>query len=187
AVAEELQLDSQGWRAGRAPAVLVVPGALERGADRHVELRQGLWVLAPQIEVEPRLLWNRVEAGAAPQPHHRARGAWRLPGREVGEERGGAAHRVGRVRDAERRPRMTAGAAEGDVITLGPEGTVNHSLEPGAVERDERDGFPVSRVPFSVEEVLHAPQVTGPLFPHRCREQNRPRDRDARRYHRFRH
>src|SRR6266480_6802127 len=66
AVAEELQLDSQGWRAGRAPAVLVVRGALERGADRHVELRQGLWVLAPQIEVEPRLLWNRVEAGAAP-------------------------------------------------------------------------------------------------------------------------
>src|SRR3977135_3191779 len=51
--------------AGRAAAVLVVGGAIDRGVHGDVELRQGAGILAAEVQVEPRLLGDRVEAGAA--------------------------------------------------------------------------------------------------------------------------
>src|SRR3989441_1761707 len=51
-VSQELNLDAQRRRADRAAAVLVVGGALECGAHRDVQLRQGAGVLAAQIQIE---------------------------------------------------------------------------------------------------------------------------------------
>src|SRR6266511_3371312 len=124
--------------------------ASRRRARRDVELRQGAGILAAEVQVEPRLLRNRVEAGAAAQPHHGAGGARGLLGWEVGEQSSGAPHGVGRVSDAERRPRVAPRAPERHVISLGAEGAMDHAVEPGAVQGDESDrgGMALSPFPF---------------------------------------
>src|SRR5437773_5285615 len=183
-VAQELDLDAQRRRAGGPAAVLVVGGALERRAHRDVELRQGTGILAAEIQVEPRLLWNGVQTRAAAEPHHGAGGPRGLLSREVGEQRGGAPHGIRRVGDAERRPRMAAGAAERDVIALGAQGAMDHPIETGAVQGDEgRRGHVV----LAIQQMLHAPQISRPFFSDGGREQDGPRHRDASSHHRLRH
>src|SRR2546422_10043223 len=66
-VPQQLDVHAQRRRAGGAAAVLVVGGALERRAHRDIELRQGAGILAPQVQVEPGLLRDRVESRAAPE------------------------------------------------------------------------------------------------------------------------
>ncbi len=103
-VAQELNLHAQRRRAGGAATVLVVGGALERGAHGDIELCQGAGILAPEVQVEPCLLRDRVESRAAPEPHDGASSTRRLLRGEVGEQRCGAPHGIRRVGDAERCP-----------------------------------------------------------------------------------
>src|SRR2546427_5354536 len=51
---------------------------LECGAHRGVERRQCLGIFAPQVEVEPGVLRDRVESGAAAQAHDGDRKSTRL-------------------------------------------------------------------------------------------------------------
>src|SRR5438105_3888115 len=187
AIAHELHLHPQRRRALGAGAVLVVRGAPERGPDCDVELRQGAGILAPQVQIEPGVLGDRVEPGAAPQADNGARGARRRDDGEVRKQGGGAPHGVRGVGEAEGGPGMAARAAERDVIAPGAERAVDHALEPRAVQGDEGHGFPVSRFPFSVQEVFDPPQVPRPLLPDRRGEEDGPRRRDSRRDQGLRH
>src|SRR5256886_12250185 len=146
-VAHQLHLQAQGRRARRTAAILSVRRALERRSDGDIELRQGAGSFASQIEVQPGVLWDRVETGAAAEADDGAGGAGRRRDGEVGEQGGGAPDGVGGIGDAEGGPGMAARSPERDVIALGAERAVDHALEAGPVQSDERGGGGVAPPP----------------------------------------
>src|SRR5918999_4384188 len=76
-----------------------------------------------------------------------------------------------RVRGAECRPAVAAGATEGNSKATGAEGAVDHPLVAGAIERDDGGNVATAKP----EEVLRATQVTGAFFASRGDELDRPR------------
>src|SRR5437660_1594418 len=103
-------------RPRRAATILLLSRVDQDRLHRAVELEQLALVLAAQVELEPRLLGDGVEAVAAADPRDGAAGAWLVGNDEVGEPRRRAAHGIGGIGDAERRPGVAAGAAIGHPV-----------------------------------------------------------------------
>ena len=72
------------------------------------------------------------------------------------------------IRDAERRPRVSARAVIGDTIASRAKGAMYDPLDAGAVQSDEG-----MRARETIQQVSHAPQVARAFFSHRRGEQDR--------------
>ena len=160
ALAQRDDLQRERQRAGGAAPVGDVERAAERLRDAAVQRVQRLLALGAEVQLEPGFLWNGVEAGAAADPDH-AGGRAGLGGqRQLADRRGGDAHGVRGVGDAERGPRVAAGSAERRPQATRAKGAMDHALGPRAVQGDEGHGLE-RRV---AEEVLRAGQVAGPFL-----------------------
>ena len=74
-VADAAHIELQRRRGGCAVAILVLERLLEKLVRGRIEPMEDTRIFAPQIHVEPGGLRNRVQAGAATEPHNRARTA----------------------------------------------------------------------------------------------------------------
>src|SRR3989442_7633151 len=116
AIAQELDLDAERRGGGGAAAVLVVRRARQRRAHRDVELRQRLGVFTAQVQVEPGLLGDRVQAGPAAQADDGAGGAWGTGRGDIREQGSGPPYRVRPVGDADRGRGETPSTADREVV-----------------------------------------------------------------------
>src|SRR6266699_3729473 len=75
-VADAADIDGERRGTGNTVTILLLECLTQNCLHCRVEFLEGAWILASQIQVEPRVLRNRIETGAAPKPHHRVRRAW---------------------------------------------------------------------------------------------------------------
>src|SRR5207249_5156760 len=107
------------------------------------------------VDLHPRFERDRVDARTAADASHVER-RLRLRGHLEGVDLGnGAAHRLDRVRHAERPVTMAARTLERDLIPIAPHANVRNS-QTGAVYRNELIDLAFEAVE---EEALHAAQI----------------------------
>lgn len=116
-------------------------------------------VLGPEVEFDPTLVGDGVDARAASVACGGQHGTRLLRQIELGDAVDELADGVGGVRASPVGPRMAAGAADGDPEAPTAEGAVNDAAQAAAIDGDECAGV-AERAGVS-EEVFDASQIAG--------------------------
>ena len=160
AIADHRDGERERRRAARAAEILLVQRGVRRCADLALVGAQRVLRRGAKIDLEPRIIRDRVHRDAAADASHRERRARMRGERGAREHRARERRGVHRIRDAERGPAVPTRAAKVKAETTRAERAVDDALVAGAVERDRR-GRAAHR---AREQLLRAAQVARALL-----------------------